>query len=242
MRRALRGRGAATRPPQSRRLFSIHAQERLAAFHSYLMAETELGNLSRQEEVSMVPPCCMDVRPGMAVLDMCIAKLGKSRPGPCLEAGGATTVARSASSAYRPKPLKRLSCARGTESPNAQPPRQARTASLCRTPRCAAPGSKTGQLLEALDASLMHLPAESADGDGAAAAASGAAQKGFVIANDTDYKRRRGRPQAASFGVVAELLGPPLALGCSAALPRRRGVLCLAPCRGRHHGWEAAAK
>ena len=43
----------------------------IKAFHAWLLRESSLGNLQRQEAVSMVPPLLLDVRPGMAVLDMC---------------------------------------------------------------------------------------------------------------------------------------------------------------------------
>ncbi|KAI5294606.1 hypothetical protein KEM52_003630 [Ascosphaera acerosa] len=49
-----------------------------AAFQKFLVAETEVGNISRQEIVSMIPPLLLDVRPGMAVLDMCAAPGSKS--------------------------------------------------------------------------------------------------------------------------------------------------------------------
>ena len=37
-----------------------------------------MGNISRQEAVSMIPPLLMDVRPGMTVLDMCAAPGSKA--------------------------------------------------------------------------------------------------------------------------------------------------------------------
>ncbi|WEW54888.1 tRNA (cytosine-5-)-methyltransferase ncl1 [Emydomyces testavorans] len=49
-----------------------------ASFHKFLVSETEVGNISRQEIVSMIPPLLLDVRPGMAVLDMCAAPGSKS--------------------------------------------------------------------------------------------------------------------------------------------------------------------
>lgn len=78
-----------------------------AAVQEFLVAENEVGNISRQEAVSMVPPLFLDVKPEHYVLDM-----------------------------------------------------------------CAAPGSKTAQLIEALHTTENdELP------------------KGFVMANDSDYKR-----------------------------------------------------
>jgi 16S rRNA C967 or C1407 C5-methylase (RsmB/RsmF family) len=49
-----------------------------SAFHKFLVSETTVGNISRQEVVSMIPPCLMDLRPGMVVLDMCAAPGSKS--------------------------------------------------------------------------------------------------------------------------------------------------------------------
>ncbi|RDH33246.1 S-adenosyl-L-methionine-dependent methyltransferase [Aspergillus welwitschiae] len=49
-----------------------------ASFQKFLVAETEVGNISRQEVVSMIPPLLLDVKPGMTVLDMCAAPGSKS--------------------------------------------------------------------------------------------------------------------------------------------------------------------
>ncbi|RKF74493.1 Multisite-specific tRNA:-methyltransferase trm4a [Golovinomyces cichoracearum] len=49
-----------------------------AAFQKYLVSETSVGNISRQEVVSMIPPLVMDVKPGMTVLDMCAAPGSKA--------------------------------------------------------------------------------------------------------------------------------------------------------------------
>ncbi|KAK2042548.1 NOL1/NOP2/sun family protein [Colletotrichum somersetense] len=49
-----------------------------AAFQKFLVSETTIGNISRQEVVSMIPPLLMDVRPGMTVLDMCAAPGSKA--------------------------------------------------------------------------------------------------------------------------------------------------------------------
>lgn len=49
-----------------------------AAFQKFLVSETTVGNISRQEVVSMIPPLLMDLRPGMTVLDMCAAPGSKS--------------------------------------------------------------------------------------------------------------------------------------------------------------------
>jgi multisite-specific tRNA:(cytosine-C5)-methyltransferase len=49
-----------------------------AEFQKFLVSETGVGNISRQEIVSMIPPLVMDLRPGMTVLDMCAAPGSKS--------------------------------------------------------------------------------------------------------------------------------------------------------------------
>ncbi|KAL2120544.1 hypothetical protein VTJ04DRAFT_4571 [Mycothermus thermophilus] len=49
-----------------------------AAFQRFLVSETSVGNISRQEVVSMIPPLLMDVRPGMTVLDLCAAPGSKA--------------------------------------------------------------------------------------------------------------------------------------------------------------------
>ena len=49
-----------------------------ASFQKFLVAETDVGNITRQEVVSMIPPLCMDIRPGMTILDLCAAPGSKS--------------------------------------------------------------------------------------------------------------------------------------------------------------------
>lgn len=49
-----------------------------SAFQKFLVSETSVGNISRQELVSMIPPLLMDLRPGMTVLDLCAAPGSKS--------------------------------------------------------------------------------------------------------------------------------------------------------------------
>lgn len=49
-----------------------------ASFQKFLVSETSVGNISRQEVVSMIPPLLMDVRPGMIVLDLCAAPGSKA--------------------------------------------------------------------------------------------------------------------------------------------------------------------
>ncbi|KAF2436356.1 NOL1/NOP2/sun family protein [Tothia fuscella] len=48
------------------------------SFQKFLVSETSVGNISRQEIVSMIPPLLMDVRPGHTVLDLCAAPGSKS--------------------------------------------------------------------------------------------------------------------------------------------------------------------
>ncbi|KXJ85525.1 S-adenosyl-L-methionine-dependent methyltransferase [Microdochium bolleyi] len=49
-----------------------------AAFQKFLVSETSVGNISRQEIVSMIPPLLMDLKPGMTCLDMCAAPGSKA--------------------------------------------------------------------------------------------------------------------------------------------------------------------
>ena len=48
------------------------------SFQTFLVAETDVGNITRQEVVSMIPPLCMDVKPHHTVLDLCAAPGSKS--------------------------------------------------------------------------------------------------------------------------------------------------------------------
>ncbi|KAG6821132.1 hypothetical protein H0H93_006471 [Arthromyces matolae] len=47
-------------------------------FHSFLVFETEVGNVSRQEAVSMLPPLFLEVEPHHMVMDMCAAPGSKT--------------------------------------------------------------------------------------------------------------------------------------------------------------------
>lgn len=49
-----------------------------ASFQKFLVSETSVGNISRQEVVSMIPPLLMSIRSGMTVLDMCAAPGSKT--------------------------------------------------------------------------------------------------------------------------------------------------------------------
>jgi len=50
----------------------------IAKFHKFLVSETESGNVSRQEAVSMIPPLLLDVLSSHLVLDMCAAPGSKT--------------------------------------------------------------------------------------------------------------------------------------------------------------------
>ncbi|RKP36525.1 S-adenosyl-L-methionine-dependent methyltransferase [Dimargaris cristalligena] len=50
----------------------------LRKFHTFLVTETEVGNISRQEAVSMIPPLLLDVKAGHMVIDMCAAPGSKT--------------------------------------------------------------------------------------------------------------------------------------------------------------------
>ena len=50
----------------------------LKKIHEFLKRENEVGSITRQEAVSMVPPFFLDVRPGHAVLDTCAAPGSKT--------------------------------------------------------------------------------------------------------------------------------------------------------------------
>ncbi|KAJ3034269.1 tRNA (cytosine(34)-C(5))-methyltransferase [Rhizophlyctis rosea] len=47
-------------------------------FHAFLVAETEVGNISRQEAVSMIPVLLLAVKPEHSVIDMCAAPGSKT--------------------------------------------------------------------------------------------------------------------------------------------------------------------
>ncbi|KAJ2684163.1 tRNA (cytosine-5-)-methyltransferase ncl1 [Coemansia spiralis] len=57
---------------------ALKKSKELSKFHSFLVTETEVGNISRQEAVSMVPPLLLDVQPSHYVLDMCAAPGSKT--------------------------------------------------------------------------------------------------------------------------------------------------------------------
>lgn len=47
-------------------------------FHRFLVAETEVGNISRQEAVSMIPVLLLDIQPGHHVMDTCASPGSKT--------------------------------------------------------------------------------------------------------------------------------------------------------------------
>lgn len=56
----------------------IRKSEANVKLHNFLVSETEAGNISRQETVSMIPPLVLDVQPHHKVFDMCAAPGSKT--------------------------------------------------------------------------------------------------------------------------------------------------------------------
>lgn len=56
----------------------VRKYEPFKEFQKFLVSETGVGNISRQEQVSMIPPLLLDVQPHHAVLDLCAAPGSKS--------------------------------------------------------------------------------------------------------------------------------------------------------------------
>ncbi|GIZ42615.1 hypothetical protein CKM354_000587500 [Cercospora kikuchii] len=56
----------------------VRKYEPFKDFQKFLVSETGVGNISRQEEVSMIPPLLLDVQPHHTVLDLCAAPGSKS--------------------------------------------------------------------------------------------------------------------------------------------------------------------
>lgn len=134
----------------------------LGEIHEFLVRANDHGSISRQEAVSMVPPLFLDVQPHHAV---------RQHEPPPMHALGSPTH----NSLH--KPSRSTSARTLTHTPS-----QTFSHSFSLSPHssslsldqvldmCAAPGSKTQQLLEALHS-----------GD--------SVPTGFVVANDADFKR-----------------------------------------------------
>ncbi|CAA7268497.1 unnamed protein product [Cyclocybe aegerita] len=56
----------------------LRKQPEFKKFHSFLVFETEVGNISRQEGVSMLPPLFLEVEPHHNAMDMCAAPGSKT--------------------------------------------------------------------------------------------------------------------------------------------------------------------
>ncbi|KAF7839926.1 tRNA (cytosine(34)-C(5))-methyltransferase-like [Senna tora] len=56
----------------------LRKNQTLERFHEFLKLENEIGNITRQEAVSMVPPLFLNVQPNHFVLDMCAAPGSKT--------------------------------------------------------------------------------------------------------------------------------------------------------------------
>lgn len=56
----------------------LRKNQTLEKFHEFLKLENEVGNITRQEAVSMVPPLFLDVLPHHHILDMCAAPGSKT--------------------------------------------------------------------------------------------------------------------------------------------------------------------
>ncbi|KAK9239318.1 S-adenosyl-L-methionine-dependent methyltransferase [Lipomyces kononenkoae] len=56
----------------------IRKSKPFARFQRFLVVETDVGNISRQEAVSMIPPLLLDVQPDHAVIDLCAAPGSKT--------------------------------------------------------------------------------------------------------------------------------------------------------------------
>lgn len=56
----------------------IRKNDQFAKMQRFLVVENAVGNISRQEAVSMIPPIVLDVKPSHSVLDMCAAPGSKT--------------------------------------------------------------------------------------------------------------------------------------------------------------------
>ena len=57
---------------------TIRKSQKLKDLHTWMVKNTDNGNITRQEAVSMVPPSVLDVKPHHVVLDMCAAPGSKT--------------------------------------------------------------------------------------------------------------------------------------------------------------------
>ncbi|VDK80254.1 unnamed protein product [Litomosoides sigmodontis] len=57
---------------------TLRSRPLLKNFHNFLITEAELGNISRQEAVSMIPPLLLDIKSDHKVLDVCAAPGSKT--------------------------------------------------------------------------------------------------------------------------------------------------------------------
>uniref|UniRef100_A0A0K0G3P2 tRNA (cytosine(34)-C(5))-methyltransferase n=1 Tax=Strongyloides venezuelensis TaxID=75913 RepID=A0A0K0G3P2_STRVS len=57
----------------------VRSHPLLKSFHNFLVNEAEVGHISRQELVSMIPPLLMDLKSNHDVLDMCAAPGSKTQ-------------------------------------------------------------------------------------------------------------------------------------------------------------------
>ena len=56
----------------------VRKNEKFKQFKQFLIDQTESGNISRQEAVSMIPPLVLDAKPHHKILDMCAAPGSKT--------------------------------------------------------------------------------------------------------------------------------------------------------------------
>lgn len=57
---------------------TMRKSEKLKALQQWMVFNSDVGNLTRQEAVSMVPPLALNVQPGHKVLDMCASPGSKT--------------------------------------------------------------------------------------------------------------------------------------------------------------------
>ena len=57
---------------------ALKKSEHMQALHKFMVAANEVGAITRQEAVSMIPPLLLDVKPSHRVLDMCAAPGSKT--------------------------------------------------------------------------------------------------------------------------------------------------------------------